>query len=94
MADDSLIAELEKWSRRIKEMPEPISYIVTDHDVPPSTLYKQRDGKGRLYVHTTPAMFDEVRHVRVSDEPLDIGASIFGVPVFKREDLPEGWPDA
>ena len=90
-----LIAELQHWSRRIAEMPEPVAYIVLDHSWSHALpAVDGHDAKGRRYVLTSPAVLDEMRYVRVGEEPLNLSASIFGVPVFRRESLPEGWPDA
>lgn len=40
----------------------------------------------------TPAVMDEIRYVRAEDGPLQFGFAT-GIPFFKREDMPEGWPD-
>jgi hypothetical protein len=85
-----VLADLKRWSAQIAAMPEPISYIVLDHGL---TGHEEgRDGKGRRYIRVSPAILGEVRYVRVSEQPLNLQESIFGVPVFRRQDMAEGWP--
>jgi len=89
------IEQLRQWNEQIKAMPEPIAYIVLDHNwshrLP---VVEGHDAKGQRYILTSPAVLDEFRHVRVSDRPLDPMAGISGIPVFRREHMHKAWPDA
>lgn len=95
--------ELRRWSEKLRDMPEPVAYIVLDHawshKLP---VVKGHDAKGRLYVLTSPAVLDEVEHRRISVGGLDVralisgeaaAAGLLGIPVYRREDMTEGWPD-
>lgn len=98
------MADLLRWNEQIGDMPEPVAYIVLDHGWSPGLpLVKGHDAKGRLYVLTSPAMLDELEHRRVSVGGLDVralisgevaAAGLLGIPVYRREDMEEGWPDA
>lgn len=81
---------LMRWNEEIKALPEPVAYIVLEH-WHPSRVLDGRDAKGRTYVRVSAAILDEVRH---TNEPPTGLAALTGIPVYKRENMPEGWPDA
>jgi hypothetical protein len=94
IADDIAAAQ-----RALQGRPEPIAYLVLDHDVAPGDHVEGRDGRDRRYVRCSPSVMDAARHVkygglavaavRLADGILSVP---FGFPVYRREDLPEGWP--
>lgn len=78
-------------------MPEPIAYLVLDHDVAPGVHFAGRDGRGRRFMRCSPSVMDAARHVKYCGfdiAALEAVAPLTGVQVFRREDLPEGWPDS
>lgn len=101
---DDMLAQLRRWNEQIKALPEPVAYIVLDHSWSHKLpVVKGHDAKGRLYVLTSPAVLDELEHRRISVGGLDVRALIsgevaasglLGIPVYRREDMAEEWPDA
>lgn len=102
--DSDPMADLLRWNEQIKALPEPIAYIVLDHgwshELP---VVDGHDAKGRRYLLTSPAVLDELEHRRISVGGVDVRALIsgevaasglLGIPVYRREDMTEGWPDA
>lgn len=92
---DLLLKAMEQAAR----IPKPaLSYIVLDHSWSPSLpIVRGQDAQGRNYALCSPAMLDELRHVKHEEQPKGesiLPASFGGVFVYKREDMPEGWPDA
>lgn len=88
-----MIEQLRRLNEQIRTLPEPVAYIVLDHSwshrLP---VVKGRDAQGRLYVLASPAVLDEMRHERGPRSVL--APPVFGVPIYRRENMCEGWPDA
>lgn len=99
MSDEDPMAELRRWSEQLKALPEPIAYIVLDHAMPTVSYIDDHDARGRRYVQVTPAVLDECRHAK-GPFGLDVlthdsvAPGLLGIPVYRREDMAEGWPDA
>lgn len=74
--------------------PEPIAYMVLDHSVSPGVHIAGRDGRGRRYMVCSPSVMDAVKYKGFDITSVDTLAPIVGVQVFRREDLPDGWPDS
>lgn len=80
---------------RAAQLPDPVRYIVLDHAMPaggPGFHIDDHDAQGQRYIQCTPAILDELRHIpRGEVHP----AYLFsGIDVYRRESMPEGWPDA
>lgn len=88
-----MLAMLRRLQEQLAELPEPV-YIVLDHSWSPSLpRVEGRDSRGRKYVLFSPAVLDAVRHVG-RDEPRGQLVQLMGIPLYRREDMSEGWPDA
>ena len=91
--------DLRKWSKLIADLPECVAYIVLDHDMPTVSYIDNHDAKGRRYLRVTPAIMDGVEHrkgpggINVLSHD-SIAPGLIGVPIYRREDMSEGWPDA
>lgn len=80
-----------RMSQAIKALPEPVSYIVLDnHPVFAHGHHDEHDAQGRRYIRCSPGLLDSLNRVRAGFVP----KPLFGVNVYRREDMPEGWPDA
>lgn len=83
-------ADLQRMQKQIDALPEPLAYIVLDHAWSPGLpRVEGRDAQGRRYAIVSPAIRDEVKNIKADGAP-----PLWGVPIYRREDLPEGWPDA
>lgn len=83
--------DLERLSRMLRGLPEPLAYIVLDHNVRTSVPVEERDGHGRKFVRVSPSLLDAV--TRPNAAPLGGGISLYGgIPVYRRDSMPEGWP--
>jgi hypothetical protein len=82
-----LAADLLRMIKELKHDPAMLDYIVLEH-WHPSRSIDGRDAQGRRYLRVSAAVLDEVRYVKGAPAP------ITGIPVYKRADMPEGWPDA
>lgn len=92
---DDLLNDLLTMNAKLKAMPEPLAYIVLDHAVTNGKTIEERDGRGRKYVRVPPSILDAVKHIK--EQPARLGTSILpasltGIPLYRREDMPEGWP--
>jgi hypothetical protein len=88
-----VIEEFRRIQKQLAALPEPLAYIVLDHSMRRADKVEERDGHGRKYLRMPPSVMDALLHRRA--EP-DLGAiaspSLTGIPVHRREDMPEGWP--
>jgi hypothetical protein len=82
-------ADFQRLSERLQTLPESVAYIVLDHGTPATGHIDAHDGRGRRYIQCSPAVLDSVRYVRAGEE----SPSMFGIPVYRRESLPDGWPN-
>ena len=85
------LADMKRWSAALKAMPKPISYIVLD----PSWEGEHEDaedGSGRRYLLCSSAILDEMRHGK--HDPNDVVGNLAAISVYRRQDMPEGWPNA
>lgn len=74
---------------------EPLPYIVLDHAVPPGSHVEGRDGRGRKYIQCSPSLMDAVARSPFEGRgQSSAGQSLVGMRVYRREDLPGGWPGA
>lgn len=96
MSERDTMADLRKWMERVKELPEPIAYIVLDHGWDARLPYVDgHDAQGRRYVLCSPAVLDEARHYPTgSPHPQGALGPLIGIPVHRRDQMPEGWPDS
>jgi hypothetical protein len=76
-----LFEDLQRMRGEIDKLPEPIAYIVLDHGTPPGGFDERRDGHGKRYLRASPALLES---------PF---AFMEGIPVYRREDMRDGWPD-
>jgi hypothetical protein len=63
-----------------------LAYIVLDHTVPLGVYIEGRDKHNKLYVRVSPSLCDTVGY-QAPGKPGPLG----GVPVYRRQDMPEGW---
>lgn len=89
---DDMLSDLRALMRRVAELPKAVSYIVLDHSCPPAAWTEDEDAYARRYVRCSPSMLDEVRHRREATI-LDGLTAPVGIPVYRREDLYDGWPN-
>jgi hypothetical protein len=85
----SAFAEFQRLQERLEGLSEAVAYIVLDHGTPATGHIDAYDGLGRRYIQCSPAVLDSVRYVRAGEE----SPSMFGIPVYRRESLPDGWPN-
>jgi hypothetical protein len=85
-----VLDDLKAMRDKLAALPEPVAYIVLDHSWSPSLPHvRGYDARGKLYVLGSPAVLDSVRHARPEEAP----SPLFGVPIYRRENMPEGWPE-
>lgn len=86
-----IIDELLKFSKILKDLPEPISYIVLDHSVDIREVKQSRDKNNKKFLRTHPSVMDALKKAapRSVLDPPDFS----GIPIYKRSDMPAGWPD-
>ena len=89
------LADLRRWSAEIAALPEPIAYIVLDHDIAAGHAYDRRDARGKRYVAASPSFLDEAKHTKYAGVNL-VGSAIaplglFGIPLYRCEDVPDEW---
>jgi hypothetical protein len=66
---------------------------VLDHSCPLSAWTDDEDAYARRYVRCSPSLLDAVRHRR-PDLPSALALMpLAAIPVYRREDLYDGWPD-
>jgi hypothetical protein len=55
---------------------------------------EERDGHGKKFLRVSPRVLDEVKQVKSERRAiLDlVTPGLTGIPLYRREDLPEGWP--
>lgn len=91
--------DLRRMMDELRDLPEPLAYIVLDPNWSPSLPHVEgHDAKGRCYIVVSPAVLDEMKHIKAHGinvlSSMIVPPSLSGVPVYRREDLPEGWPDS
>lgn len=80
-----------RMAETIRALPERVSYIVLDNDpVFAHGHHGEHDAQGRRYIRCSPGLLDNLKHVRDGLVP----NPLFGINVYRREDMPEDWPDA
>lgn len=85
-----VLDDLKAMRDKLAALPEPVAYIVLDHSWSPSLPHvRGHDARGKLYVLGSPAVLDAVRHVPLGEQP----RPLLGIPVYRRENMPEGWPE-
>lgn len=91
------LAELQRMIKAIRTLPDPIVYIVLDHNCDPALYRVDRDAYGQRYILASPAWLDEAEHIRVSGinvmgDPFGAIAYEVATPLYRREELPDEWP--
>lgn len=89
-----MLDQIRAINAELRALPEPIAYIVLDHAAPVGRLPEQRDAQGRKYVRCSPSLLDAVVHIKPEADGRSFAQRLSGIPVYRREDMPEGWPDA
>jgi hypothetical protein len=83
--------DLIRMHETLKALPKPVSYVVLDNDpVFAHGHHDEEDAQGRRYIRCSPGLLDNLKHVRAGLVP----NPLFGISVYRREDMPGGWPDA
>ena len=86
----SFLDDLKAMSDKIAALPESVSYIVLDHGWSPSLPHVDgHDARGKRYLLGSPALLDSMRHARPEEAP----SPLFGITIYRRENMPEGWPE-
>ncbi len=86
----TMFDDLKAMHDKIAALPEPIAYIVLDHGWSPSLpRVDGHDARGKRYVRISPALLDSIRHVPPDDRP----PPLYGIPIYRRESMAEGWPE-
>lgn len=92
--------DLRRMQEQLASLPEPIAYIVLDHGWPPGLPHGEgRDANGKRYVLCSPSVLDAAKYqkygeINIVSDPLGVAARLAAIPLYRREDMHEGWPDA
>lgn len=95
-----ILGTIEQMQREIEaSQHQRVDYIVLDHDVPPmAAIVVERDKADRRFVRISPSLVDGIKQERVDYSSLNLRLFsgdvklLIGIPVYKREDMKEGWP--
>ncbi len=87
--DPVSLEQLAVLARETSAMPRPVSYIVLDPmHMGPAT--DDVDGVGRRYLVVSPGILGEMKFVKQEEAPQP--TRLFGVPVYRLEDMRADWP--
>lgn len=92
-----VVEELARMQAELEAELEPLPYIVLDHGIPPGSHVDGRDGRGRKYIQCSPSLMDAIARGPFEGRGQSSAGtlqSLVGMPVYRRADLPEGWPGA
>jgi hypothetical protein len=77
----NLSEDMQRMRGELAKPAGPIAYILLDYGCPPGGHDERRDGHGKRYLRASPALLES---------PF---AFMEGIPVYRREDMRDGWPD-
>lgn len=89
------LADLQRMIGAVRSAdPMPVDYMVLDPAVPSGTHTEGRDGLGKKYVRVPAGALDGawLPGATPTGSGRALGA-LYGINVYRREDLPSGWPD-
>lgn len=90
----SFFEDFKEMCDKLAALPEPVAYIVLDHgwslELP---AVDGHDNQGRRYVLCSPALLDEMKHTKWKNEYRRGSLLPLEVPIYRRENMPEGWPE-
>lgn len=69
-----------------------IDYVVVDPSVPDSDVVEGTDGRGKLYLRIPPRAIAGTPLANTAQTPAGAHGQVWGIPVYRRQDLPRTWP--
>lgn len=99
---DGFVELIKEMQAKVEPAYDWIAYIVLDHSVPlGAEPVKERDGHGKLYARFNPSLLDAMRQETEPVQPYNPAAvlrsgslaAVWGIPIHKRENMPDDWPE-
>lgn len=81
-----MIGAIGEMLDRIASLPEPVAYIVLDHDCAAGDAYDDFDAAGRRIIVCSPSILDDMRRIDPTRLPGTTGP-LFGIPMHRPEDV-------
>lgn len=88
------LAELQRMIGSVRSAdPAPVDYMVLDPAVSSGTHTEGRDALGKRYVRVPATALDGLGMPKRPTPDANVLGAVRGIDVYRREDLPSGWPD-